>query len=67
MTSDALSIISQAEYLALERNGRNSHRVNSVLAQIYLLCAAEKLDQARTLTDLLYRIISNDRTIIHVA
>ncbi|MEJ2536298.1 MAG: hypothetical protein P8048_04470 [Calditrichia bacterium] len=67
MTADALSIISQAEYVALARNGRNSHRVNSVLAQIYLLCAAERLEDARLMIDLLYKIISQDRSTYHLA
>ena len=67
MTADALSIISQAEYVALARTGRNSHRVNSVLAQIYLLCAAERLDDARLMIDLLYHIISQDRGTYHLA
>jgi hypothetical protein len=67
MTTDALSIISQAEYVAMASTGRNSHRVNSLLAQIYLLCAVEKLDEARVLIDILYKIISQDRILYHLA
>ena len=67
MTTDALSIISQAEYVAMASTGRSSHRVNSLLAQIYLLCAVEKLDEARVLIDILYKIISQDRILYHLA
>jgi hypothetical protein len=56
LTADILSIISNAEYIALSKNGRNSHRVNCILAKIYLLCGSGKLEEAKALIEVLYRV-----------
>ncbi len=60
MSPEALSVVTNAEYLAIFQNGRNSHRVSSILTQIYLLCGSERVAQAKSLIDPLYRAIYED-------
>lgn len=54
MSTEAVSIITNAEYLALFKNGRNNHRIDNILTQIYFLCSIERLEQAKELVDKLY-------------
>ncbi len=57
MTSQALSIITNAEYLAIYKNGRNSHEVDGLLTRIYLLCSVEEYHKATTLIDVLDKVV----------
>ena len=57
MSTEARSIITNAEYLAIFTNGRNNHKVRNILAKIYLMCGLGKMENAKTLVDELYRVL----------
>ena len=58
MAKNSLSIITKAEYFALFKNGRNAHRVNSLLSQIYLLCGSGNLAKAEFLLETLHQSVN---------
>ncbi len=60
MNTQAMNIVIHAEYIAIFKNGRNAHRVSSILTQIYLLCDQNKLERAQGLLRDLYRAVYCD-------
>lgn len=54
---DALSIITRAEYLANEKDGKNVHKINGLVTRIYLLCYAKRFEEAEALVTELYKAI----------
>ncbi len=57
MSAEALSVVTNAEYLAIFKSGHNCHKVDSLLTQIYLLCSVNQVEKARPLLERLYRLI----------
>jgi hypothetical protein len=54
---DALSIITRAEYLANDKDGKNVHKINGLVARIYLLCYAKRFEEAEALVNELYKAV----------
>lgn len=60
MYKKAWSIITNAEYLATSANGRNVHRLNSLVTRIYLLCSTERIAEAELLLEELYKLVRQE-------
>lgn len=60
MYKKAWTIITNAEYLATSANGRNVHRLNSLVTRIYLLCSADRIDEAEMVLEELYKLVHQE-------